>query len=143
MKWKFQNEEGMTLVELLAAIVLLGIVLVAFMSFFTQSAKFTAHNHETLTAVQVAEEVVADVRNLNAVIALKDTKNYKLKNNYIEDKTTYEQYVITVVEENLEVPSQSNPVQKLLLKKAKVSVKSKPGYGINEPEFKTEMYLQR
>lgn len=143
MKWEFQNEEGMTLVELLAAIVLLGIVLVAFMSFFTQSAKFTAHNHETLTAVQVAEGVVADVRNYSEIKSLQNTKGYKLVSNYIEDKITYEQYIIIVTEENIEVPNQDDSTRKLSLKKAVISIKSRPGYGINEPEFKTEMYLKR
>ncbi|WKA59925.1 prepilin-type N-terminal cleavage/methylation domain-containing protein [Planococcus shenhongbingii] len=143
MKGKYQNEGGMTLVELLAALVLLGIILVAFMSFFTQSANFTAHNHETLTAVQVAEEVVADVRDLSEIRSLKDQKDYKLVSNYIEDRTTHEQYIITLTEEIIEVPRQDDPTKKLVLKKAIISVKSRSGYGINEPEFKTEMYLKR
>ena len=46
------HEKGLTLVEILASIVILAIVLIAFMSFFTQSAKFTKFNDEKLTAVQ-------------------------------------------------------------------------------------------
>lgn len=141
--WKYLDEEGMTLVELLAAIVLLGILLVAFMSFFTQSAKFTAHNHETLTAIQVAEEVVADVRKLEDIKLLDTKKGYRLVSHYIEDRTTYEQFIVTLKEENIEVSTQNNITQKLILKKAVISVKAKPGYGINEPEYKTEMYLKR
>ena len=143
MKKIIKNEKGLTLVEILAALVILGIVLVSFMSFFTQSAKFTAHNSEKLTAVQVGEEVVADVRDLNAINLLKDTKGYKLISNDIEDRTTYKQYIITLKEKSIEFPRLDDPTKKIILNKVLISVKARPGYGINEPEFKTEMYLKR
>jgi type IV pilus assembly protein PilA len=62
MKKYIQNNRGLTLVEILAALIILSLVFLAFMTFFTQSAKFTMHNKETLTAVQVAEDVVAEAR---------------------------------------------------------------------------------
>lgn len=142
MKGKLQSGQGMTLVELLAAIALLGIVLVTFMSFFTQSAKFAAHNQETLTAVQVAEEVVADLRDHNSIGTLQGTKGYKLVGSLIEDKTTYNEFDTTVSQEVVEVPLQEGSAQKIFLNKATITVKSKPGYGIDNPEFKTEMYLK-
>lgn len=135
MKRKFQNEYGMTLVELLAAIVLLGIVLVAFMSFFTQSAKFTAHNHETLTAVQVAEEVVGEVRAINKIEGMKKDNN-ALQGKKIRDDKNYPPYIVTI--EEIEAPV----LVKEKLKKAIITVKSAPGAGINEPEFQTEMYFK-
>ncbi|MGB6407875.1 MAG: prepilin-type N-terminal cleavage/methylation domain-containing protein, partial [Planococcus donghaensis] len=70
MKRLIKNERGISLVEILAAVVILGIVLVSVMTFFTQSAKFTASNHETLTAVQVGEEVVAKVRGVKSLTEL-------------------------------------------------------------------------
>ncbi|WKA56193.1 type IV pilus modification PilV family protein [Planococcus shixiaomingii] len=135
MKGKFRSEYGMTLVELLAAIVLLGIVLVAFMSFFTQSAKFTAHNHETLTAIQVAEEVVADVRGIKKLEDLKKLNN-TLQNRKIIDDINYLPYIVIIEEKD--APTSVN----LKLKKAVITVKSAPGAGINEPEFITEMYFK-
>lgn len=135
MKKIYRNEEGLTLLELLAAITLMGIVLVVFMSFFTQSAKFTAHNQETLTSVQVAEEIVAEVREIKKIEDLKNTNN-TIQNNKITDNKTYQPYIVTIEEK--EAP----PSVKLELKKAVIIVKSAPGAGINEPEFKTEMYFK-
>lgn len=117
MKWKFQNEEGMTLVELLAAIVLLGIVLVAFMSFFTQSAKFTAHNHEKLTNVQVAENIIGDVRQ----------GMYQKSITFVED------------DYKIEIVVNQGPED---LKVAKVTIKSPDGAGIDKPDFTTRMYFK-
>lgn len=142
MKKILVKENGMTLVELLAAIALLGIVLFTFMSIFTQSAKFSAHNQETLTAVQIAEQVVSDVRNLETIFSLNDIGNYKKVGSFIEDKDTYDHFVIKISEEEVQVIRPDSPATALTLKKANISVKAKPGFGINEPEFKTEMYLK-
>ncbi|QHJ71662.1 type IV pilus modification PilV family protein [Planococcus halotolerans] len=142
MKKILVKESGMTLVELLAAIALLGIVLFTFMSIFTQSAKFSAHNQETLTAVQIAEQVVSDVRDLETILTLNNIGNYKKVGNFIEDKNTYDHFVIKISEEEVQVTSPDAPATALTLKKANISVKAKPGFGINEPEFKTEMYLK-
>lgn len=117
MKKHIKNNEGLTLVEILAALVLLSIVLVAFMSFFTQSAKFTAHNHETLTAVQVAEDVVAEVR----------TGAYP------------ESHTLSRGEYKIEIVIEDGPED---LKLATISVLSPEGAGINNPEFMTHMYFK-
>lgn len=142
MKNILNREHGMTLVELLAAIALLGIVLFTFMSIFTQSAKFSAHNQETLTAVQIAEQVVSDVRDLETVLTLINVGNYKKVGSFIEDKDTYDHFVVKIAEEDVQVIRPDAPATALTLKKANISVKAKPGFGINEPEFKTEMYLK-
>lgn len=117
MKKILRNNEGLTLVEILAALVILGIVLVSFMSFFTQSAKFTAHNNEKLTAVQVAEEIVAEVR----------------QGDFTENENL-ERYHYTV-----DIEITQGPVN---LKKAEITVKSPEGAGINDPEFMTQMYFE-
>ena len=142
MKKALFKENGMTLVELLAAIALLGIVLFTFMSIFTQSAKFSAHNQETLTAVQIAEQVVSDVRDLETIFSLHNNGFYKKVGNSIEDKDTYEHFVVKITEEEVQVTRPDSPATALTMKKANISVKAKPGFGINEPEFKTEMYLK-
>lgn len=119
MKKTIRNNKGLTLVEILAALVVLGIVLVSFMSFFTQSAKFTAHNDEKLTAVQVAEEIVAEVR----------------QGDFPED-VNFDRYHYAV-----DIKITEGPVNNL--KKAFITVKSPEGAGINDPEFTTEMYFNR
>lgn len=142
MKKLLNRQQGMTLVELLAAIALLGIVLFTFMSIFTQSAKFSAHNQETLTAVQIAEQVVSDVRDLETIASLDGVKGYQLVASYIEDEVTFEHFTVKITEEEVQVPRPGSPASALSLKKANISIKAKPGFGINEPEFKTEMYLK-
>ncbi|WP_372868372.1 type IV pilus modification PilV family protein [Planomicrobium okeanokoites] len=142
MKKALFKENGMTLVELLAAIALLGIVLFTFMSIFTQSAKFSAHNQETLTAVQIAGQVVSDVRDLETVLTLNNVGNYKKVGSLIEDKDTYDHFVVKISEVEVQITRPDSTATALALKKANISIKAKPGFGINEPEFKTEMYLK-
>ncbi|TWT08388.1 type II secretion system protein [Planococcus sp. CPCC 101016] len=119
MKIIRKNEKGLTLVEILAALVILGIVLVSFMSFFTQSAKFTTYNYEKLTAVQVAEDVISNVREKGLV-----SSDYR---------TRYPQYTIEIVSSNGPTPN---------LKRAIITVKSAQGTRSKQPEFKTEMYYE-
>lgn len=142
MKKMLMKQNGMTLVELLAAIALLGIVLFTFMSIFTQSAKFSAHNQETLTAVQIAEQVVADVRDLEQIAELDGIKNYKKTLDDIEDTDTYDHFTVKISQEEVDVTRPGSSSSTLILKRALISVKAKPGFGINEPEFKTQMYLK-
>jgi len=111
------GEGGLTLVEILAALVILTIVFTAFFSFFTQSAIFTKHNKEKLTAVQVAEEVVADVRDGEF-----ETGPY--------DKDGYEVSIMIKSE-----------LVGLGLKKAVITVKSPSDVGIKGSSFITEMYF--
>ena len=120
MKKYLKNDNGLTLVEILAALVLLSIVLVAFMTFFTQSAKFTAHNHETLTAVQVSEQVIAKVRKGNyQTTTEQDVGNYKVE--------------IKIFPETSEVK----------LMRAVITVIPKSNQKIKSEPFKTEMYFKR
>ncbi|MDS9471347.1 prepilin-type N-terminal cleavage/methylation domain-containing protein [Sporosarcina pasteurii] len=58
-----RKESGLTLIEVLASIVILSIVLISFSSLLLQSTKHTKYNKEKLTAVQVAEDIVAKIRN--------------------------------------------------------------------------------
>lgn len=111
-----RNENGLTLVEILAALVILGIVLVSFMSFFTQSAKFTAVNYEKLTAVQVAEDVISNVRE-----------------NSLDYKNLYPEYKIDIVRSD-------GPTKNL--KHAKITVKAIAGTRKDELGFTTEMYYE-
>lgn len=146
---QLKNNNGLTLVEILAALVLLSIVLVTFMTFFTQSAKFTANNHETLTAVQVAEDIVGKIRNTKsiALTSFSDCSTKQINENTKDPgKVTkckvngnYNKYEVILIEKSGPVKDKEN---KDYLKTVEIKVKSINGAGINNPEFQTEMYYE-
>lgn len=58
----WQNEQGLTLIEVIASLVIISIVLISFLGLLLQSTKHTKYNKDKLTEVDVAEQVVADLR---------------------------------------------------------------------------------
>ena len=74
------NEKGLTLVEILAAILILSLVLLSFMAMFTQSAKYTAHNRETLSSVEIAENIIGKIRTTNDFTDLGNLKKITVTN---------------------------------------------------------------
>ena len=105
------------------------------MTFFTQSAKFTMHNKETLTAVQVAEDVVGKIR---------DSKSINLEgfascsaedpNIICKEKEDYFTYRVEILEKK-------GPVEKYL-KRAEITVESDPNSSIKSTPFTTEIYFE-
>ena len=125
MKRYTNNDKGLTLVEILAAVVILSIVLVTFTNLFLHSAKHTKFNNEKLTAVQVAEDVVAKVR----------ANEYKEKSGGEEfSEIGYDGYEVSIKIED--GPSDVN------LHKAVITVEKNPGTGIKKSSFITEMYYE-
>ena len=119
------NDKGLTLIEILAAVVILSIVLVTFTNLFLQSAKHTKFNNEKLTAVQVAEDVVAKVR----------ANEYKGKS--VGQKFSeigYDGYEVSI--EIKDGPSGVN------LHKAIIKVNSSLDTGTKKSSFVTEMYYE-
>lgn len=55
---KFDNQKGMTLLEVLLSIVILTIILTSFAGFFSQSALFVKKNEEKLNTFQTAQQIV-------------------------------------------------------------------------------------
>jgi prepilin-type N-terminal cleavage/methylation domain-containing protein len=55
---KLDNQDGLTLLEVLLSIVILTIVLTSFAGFFSQSALFVKKNEEKLSTSQTAQQVV-------------------------------------------------------------------------------------
>ena len=131
MKKQFQNDSGMTLVEILAALVLLSIVLLAFFSFFTQSAKFTQHNKEKLTAVEVAEDVVALLR---ANMDLDELEEYEVNGDTYLNTTSYPSYKVEI--------KVNNELPELKLSKATIKVEPISVDSIKRSPFTTEMYFE-
>ncbi len=133
---RLTDESGVTLVELLAALVILTIVFMAFFTFFTQSATFTKHNSEKLTAVQVAEAVVADVRDnqsLDDLDEMAKRDGYTLTNGAYENTSTYLDYKVII-------KAGTGPVSSL--NKAVITVMSLTDVGIKGSSFTTEMYFE-
>ena len=55
---KLDNQNGLTLLEVLVSIVILTIVLTSFAGFFSQSALFVKKNEEKLSTSQTAQQIV-------------------------------------------------------------------------------------
>ncbi|NEU29787.1 prepilin-type N-terminal cleavage/methylation domain-containing protein [bacterium LRH843] len=58
------NNKGLTLIELLASMVILSIVIIFFLSFFSQSIMLSVKVEDQLTTVNVAERIMNNVRKL-------------------------------------------------------------------------------
>ncbi|EKN65869.1 hypothetical protein BABA_18282 [Neobacillus bataviensis LMG 21833] len=74
MKENFQSQKGLTLVEILVSIVLLGIILTSFMGFFTQSALFTKKNENKLGTMQTAQKYISLIEE----VSKEELSNYSL-----------------------------------------------------------------
>ncbi|MEY2192665.1 prepilin-type N-terminal cleavage/methylation domain-containing protein [Neobacillus sp. BF23-41] len=67
------NEKGVTLVELLASIVILSIILLSFLTFFTNSFQYNAISSDKMKATNIAREVQEEFK-------VNPEKNQELKN---------------------------------------------------------------
>ncbi|WP_419956024.1 type IV pilus modification PilV family protein [Neobacillus niacini] len=76
-----KNEKGVTLVELLASIVILSIILLSFMTFFTNSFQYNAVSSDKMKATNIAREVQEDFK-------VNSEKNLELKNLITFSKTS-------------------------------------------------------
>jgi prepilin-type N-terminal cleavage/methylation domain-containing protein len=56
------NEKGVTLIELLTSIVILSIILLSFMTFFTNSFQYNAVSSDKMKATNIAREVQEDFK---------------------------------------------------------------------------------
>ncbi|MFB5282220.1 prepilin-type N-terminal cleavage/methylation domain-containing protein [Peribacillus sp. Hz7] len=82
----FKNNNGFTLIEVLASITILGIVLTVFLSFFSNSMTFSVKAEDKLTAINLAEKELHDLT--NSIEAYCKTKNCEEPNNIPEDTYT-------------------------------------------------------
>ncbi len=80
MKDMKQNEKGLTLIEVLASLVILSIILISFSSLLLQATKHTKFNKEKLTEVDIAEEVIGEIRGNDNCLSVKtivEAEDYK------------------------------------------------------------------
>lgn len=61
---KNTNQKGLTLIEVLAAIVILAFVLVSFINFFSQSLSHSRITEDKLTAINLAERILVEIKEI-------------------------------------------------------------------------------
>ncbi|MEH7276294.1 type IV pilus modification PilV family protein [Neobacillus vireti] len=76
-----KNEKGVTLIELLTSIVILSIILLSFMTFFTNSFQYNAISSDKMKATNIAREVQEEFK-------VNPEKNLELKNLITHSKTS-------------------------------------------------------
>jgi prepilin-type N-terminal cleavage/methylation domain-containing protein len=145
MKEMPRNENGLTLIEILAAIVIMSLVLICFMAVFTQSAKYTAHNQETLTSVEIAEDIIGKVRLSDDLTGLGSLKKGGLvvtpeaafidggKIEVVNGGDSNYSVFLTIGDSEVELST---------LKRIKVEVNSKNPSVTNSKPFETEIFLE-
>jgi len=57
------SQQGMTLIEIMLSIVILGIIGVSFTGFFTQSARTTSHSEQMMDAMYIAQTCMEEIIN--------------------------------------------------------------------------------
>ena len=62
VKNKIDNEKGLTLLEVLLSITLLSIVMITFLSFFTNAFRFNSINDDSIQAMNIAREQQALIK---------------------------------------------------------------------------------
>lgn len=72
---QFLNQKGLTLIELLAAITIIGIILIGFVTFFAQSINFSVKVEDNLSSVNIAEKFLYEVKSNNQVISALQSGN--------------------------------------------------------------------
>lgn len=85
------NKNGITLVELLAAIVILGILITGFFQFFIQSANYADHNEDKLQAVNVVRSLATTLKDenltINYLLGYLNNEDQQLIKKLINDET--------------------------------------------------------
>lgn len=76
------NQDGLTLVELLGSIVILSIILVTFLAFFIQSAKTTKVSGEMIDASYIAQQQAEEIYNQTNYRNYAELINYLIESDY-------------------------------------------------------------
>ena len=71
------NQKGLTLLETLAAVVILMIVIVSFLSFFSQAISHSRITEDKLTAINLAEKVLTERKQSSAQVNGTEYKEIK------------------------------------------------------------------
>lgn len=92
LKIKINNEKGLTLLEVLLSITLLSIVMISFLSFFTDAFRFNSINDDSIQAMNAAREQQARIKTEESWSSITETYT----------KTT-DYYVQTIPQSNYDI----------------------------------------
>lgn len=120
-KINLKNMDGFSLIEVVAAIAILSFVLITLLSLLLQGVKHTKFNEEKLTEVDIAEEIVGEIRSGKEIAALRSPN------------ADYGFYTVEIV---------SSPGPNEYLCKANVSVLSDSNAKQKQSSFITEIYYE-
>jgi prepilin-type N-terminal cleavage/methylation domain-containing protein len=108
-----KNQHGVSLVEILAAVTILSIVFVSFLSFFPQASKHSNKTGEMLSAVNLAKEKLVIVKsNQNIKDLLIGSSNDLSRSNYSNLKLTND---IQVADNQFELNSEDDVYKTTIL----------------------------
>ncbi|MCJ8006996.1 prepilin-type N-terminal cleavage/methylation domain-containing protein [Lederbergia wuyishanensis] len=91
---RYLNHKGLTLIEILASITILAIVIISFLTFFSQTMLFSSKAEDRVTSINIADKILYNVKN-DLVVYTGDTRVisgelYKeIEPVYINKKTYY------------------------------------------------------
>lgn len=137
-EWKLNNEKGVTLIELTAAIVLLSIVFFSFYAIFINAASHTQANKKRLSNTDIAERIIADVRSMSSFGDLKVLGFQQQGDKYVNDQ--YYGHEVILKTETIAMPAGVEGVHSEL-QKVVITVKPiKPRPGTSS--FTTEIYWE-
>ena len=85
MKYINQSEEGLTLIEMIAAIVIISIIFISIFSIFISSQKITVASEEIIDATYIAQQAMEETYFITSKSNYIDIQNYYLieKNNTV------------------------------------------------------------
>ncbi|WP_017755977.1 type IV pilus modification PilV family protein [Calidifontibacillus oryziterrae] len=87
-KHQRNKQVGFTLIEVLAALVILSIILLSFFSFFSQSALFTQKHRENLIAINLAQDTIVAIK--------KNAEHFQKSKTYIGSFPEPEKSIVNV-----------------------------------------------
>lgn len=99
LKYKLNNQNGLTLIEVLLSITILSIVLTSFLSFFTDAFRFNSKNDDSIQAMNVAREQQA---------LIKEKPWSEITNTYTPETDYYVQ-VVTLPNYDVKVSVKKDP----------------------------------
>ena len=72
---QLKNENGLTLIETIAGVVLIFVVLISFVQFFANAATFNSVNHTNIQASNVAREYTVNVTDIYTGLTLQELQS--------------------------------------------------------------------
>lgn len=86
---RIHNQKGLTLIEILVSIVILGIIFTGMLGFFSQTVKYSSHNENKITSINLAEKVLSEYKASNSYTE-KHTINGKIYYVHISPLSTHQ-----------------------------------------------------